>query len=144
MIKSVEELAEVLEANGYEAMVNGNAVFTKVGGSSTPYTAVIEYNSDNISISCELARLGEFEEEQLPQVFAAALSANTVIDPFAFAIIDETDDDSITSAEEYSLILTDSMPISDLSPEELIYAMEKLWAALTESARVLRSAMVTA
>ncbi|MCH2205696.1 MAG: hypothetical protein MK132_07485 [Lentisphaerales bacterium] len=144
MIKSVEQIAEVLGNNGYETQINENAVFTKIGGSSQPYTAVLELSETQLTISCELAKLGDFEEDRVPELFAAALSANTVIDPFAFAIIDEADDDSITSPEEYSFILIDTVPVGDLSEEELSYSMDSLWKALTESASVLRTAFAPA
>jgi hypothetical protein len=139
MITTVEQIAATLEKSGYETLIEGSAVFTKIGGNSKPYTAVLEVINGHLNVSCELAKLGEFEEDKLPELFASALSANTAINPFAFAIIDESDDDSITCAEEYSLILTDKLPMTDLSEAEVEFTMNSLWIALSEGVSVIKS-----
>ena len=138
MLNTVAEIAEHLEATGYEVQVDASNIVTKVGGQANPYTAVLHLGEDKLNITCELAKLGEFGEENLSLLAFQALSANTVVDPYAFAIIDSSDDPEIENAEDFTLVLTDTVPTTDLSKEELTFAMDKLWDALTESVEVLK------
>mgnify|MGYP000754800948 CR=1 FL=1 len=138
MLKTVADIAGVLEARGYEIQVDASNIITKLGAQANPYTAVLHLGGDKLNITCELAKLGEFSEENLSLLAFQALSANTVVDPYAFAIIDSSDDPEIENAEDFTLVLIDTIPTTDLSEEELVFAMDKLWDALTESVDVLK------
>ena len=138
MPNTIEEIANVLEMKGYEVQIDGANILTKVGGQANPYTAVLHLSDAKLNITCELAKLGEFSEDNLSLLAFQALSANTVVDPYAFAIIDSSDDPEIENAEDFTLVLTDTVPTDNLSEGEIAFAMDSLWDALTESVDVLK------
>ena len=143
MLNTKEQIAEALEAWGYEILISEKSVITKVGGVEKPYTAVLYLDNDKLNISCELNKLGDFSDEQLPILALNALSGNTVVDPFAFALIDSTDDSTLENAEDYLLILTDTIPLGHLSEKELEFTMDALWTALAESSIILNDVLTS-
>ncbi|NQZ58329.1 MAG: hypothetical protein HRT88_12790 [Lentisphaeraceae bacterium] len=138
MLNTPEQVANALQEWGYETLISEKSVITKVGGADKPYTAVLYLDNGKLNVSCEIAKLGEFADEKLPMLAFNALSGNTRIDPFAFAIIDTTDDSSLEEAEDYLLILTDTVALGDLSASELEFTMNSLWDALEESTHILK------
>ena len=143
MLDTKEQVAQALEAWGYETLISDKSVITKVGGNENPYTAVLYLDNGKLNISCEIAKLGDFPDDKLSILAFNALSGNTVIDPFAFAIIDSSDDSTLENAEDYLLILTDTIPLGHLSEAELEFSMDCLWDALTESSNILKDVLNT-
>lgn len=140
-IETLEQVAEVLESQGYDArLVPDEAVMVDVGGAEQPFAAVITRNADGAEfvLTCQLAALGDLDEELSTQFMLAALDANTAIRPFAFAVISDTDDSKLAEPEQWPVVLTSSVPVGDLSEGELCVAMDGLWRALTAAAPVLK------
>jgi hypothetical protein len=137
-IENVEQVRQVLEEEGYEALVTDGSVITKIGDTNG-IPAVFTISNDFLKINCQVATLGDIPEDNLTNCALFALSANTVINPFAFALIDATDDPTLDNPEDFKVILTDKVPVGDLSREELVSALNSLWSAVAESRRVLQS-----
>ncbi len=140
-IETLEQVADVLERQGYDArLLPGEAVMMDIGGSKHPFAAVITKNEDGAEfvVTCQLAELGDLDEELSAQFMLAALDANTAIRPYAFAVISDSDDPELAEPEKWPVVLTSSVPIGDLSEGELCVAMDGLWSALTAAAPVLK------
>lgn len=140
-IETLEQVAEVLESQGYDArLIPDEAVMVDVGGSESPFAAVITQNADGAEfvLTCQLAELGDIDEDLSAQFMLAALDANTAIRPYAFAVISDSDDPALEEVEKWPVVLTSSIPVGDLSSGELCVAMDGLWSALTAAAPVLK------
>ena len=142
-ITNLTQVAEVLESAGYEAICDDDAVHTKVGGLQNPFTAVLTINLDRnvLVITCQLAKLGDFPEDNISTFAVAALDANSRISPFAFATLTASDNPELDEPEQWPVVLTDSLPLGDLSGEELESAMNSLWSALAETRDVLEAGL---
>ena len=140
-IANLTQVAEALESAGYEAICHDGAVHTKVGGMQKPFTAVLTINADRnaLVITCQLARLGDIPEDNISTFAVAALDANSRISPFAFATLTASDNPELDEPQQWPVVLTDSIPLGDLSPGELEAAMDSLWSALAESRDVLEA-----
>jgi hypothetical protein len=140
-IETLEQVAEVLVAQGYAPRLeDGQAVMLDVGGTHQPFAAVITKDdaSAELVITCQLAELGDIDEERSAQFMLGALDANTAIRPYAFAVISDTDDAAFAEAEKWPIVLTSSVPIGDLSEGELCVALDGLWNALSAAGPVLK------
>jgi len=138
-IQTLDQVADVLEALGYETQLDAKSVFTKVGGTDAPFTAVITRNEvrHSLDITCQIATLGDVREANTPNFLLAALDANSTVRPFAFAIISDADDPDLDDPDEWPVVLTESIPIGDLSDAEIAAAMDNLWSALAASRPVM-------
>ena len=140
-IETLEQVLDVLEAQGYKArLIPGGAVAVEVGGANEPFSAVITASEEGAEfvITCQLAVLGDIEEELSAQFMLAALDANTALRPYAFAVISDTDDPELEDADQWPVVLTSSIPVGDLSEGELGVAMDGLWSALSAAGPVLK------
>ena len=142
-ITNLTQVAEALELAGYEAACHEDAVYTKVGGTQSPFTAVLTINLDRnaLVITCQLAKLGDVPEENISAFAVAALDANSRISPFAFATLTASDNPELDQPQQWPVVLTDSIPLGDLSGGELEAAMNSLWSALAESRDVLEAGL---
>ena len=145
-INTLEQVADILETLGYEVELHAHSVLTKIGGSENPFFAVltIAEASKELIITCQLATLGDINENEdgLLKFTISALDVNTSIRPFAFAIISDTDDSALDNEQQWPIVLTDSLPLGDLSERELEAGMRSLLAALAASSDVLRIGLV--
>ena len=142
-IENLEQVAEVLEANGYEPVVSENSVSIGVGGTENPFAAAITINEERteLAISCQLAKLGDISDDHELQFVLSCLDANTRVRPYAFAVLTASDNPDLDEPDEWPVVLTDSLPIGDLSPDELISSIDSLWSALAASWDVLRTGL---
>jgi hypothetical protein len=138
-IKTLKQIHETLVQLGYEASLKENSVALKVGGIEQPFPAVITHNklTEHFQITCMVATLGKVPESKLAAFALAALDANHRIVPYAYALISEASDPTHDKPEDWPVVLMDSLPIGDLSPEELSASMQSLVAALVDSRQVL-------
>jgi len=138
-IENLEQVAEALMELGYNVVHSEEAVHMAVGGMNTPFTAVMTINDSNeIVINCQVAKLGDLNEDDIPTVQFALLDANTRISPYAFGIISGSDDTEMNDAAQFPIVLTDSLPLGDLSSGELNAAMDSLLVAIESADEVLR------
>jgi hypothetical protein len=95
-------------------------------------------DSNEVVINCQVAKLGDLNEDDIPTVQFGLLDANTRISPFAFGIISGSDNPEINDAAQFPIVLTDSIPLGDLSTGELNAAMDSLLVAIESAGEVLR------
>lgn len=140
-IQTLEQVAEVLELQGYNVRcLPEEAVMLDVGGAEKPFAAVITKSEDGAKfvVTCQLAELGDIDEALSGQFMLAALDANTQLCPYALAIISDADQPELENEDKWPIVLTSSMPIGDLSSEELTVSIDELWQALTIAGPVLK------
>jgi hypothetical protein len=143
-INTPAQLKEYLESQGYAPKLSADSVFVPVGGSEAPYTAAFTFNkAGHLQITCQLAVLGDFPESQLAQLSLAALDANMQISPFAFAVIGAAVGSDV-DIDHCPVVLIDTVPTSDLSQDEIDYALERLLQALTLSSDILKLGLASA
>ena len=132
-ISSLEEIEDVLESAGYETIRDEDGVLMKIGGKSVPFTSVftIDGSQKQVIINCQIARMGDIKEEEMPKVLFTLLDYNTLVRPYAFAVISAAEDPGLDDEETWPIVLTDSLPLGDLSSEELLSSVESLWSALS-------------
>ncbi len=132
-ISSLEQIEEVLESAGYETIRSEEGVMMKIGGKSIPFTSVftIDEGQNQVIINCQIARMGDIREEEMSKVLFSLLDYNTMIRPYAFAVISAAEDAGLDDEETWPIVLTDSLPLGDLSDQELIASVESLWSALS-------------
>ncbi len=136
-ITSTAPLKELLEKEGYAPEVSGDSVLIPIGGSTAPFTAAFTFTPNGqLQITCQLATLGDFPEEQLAQLSLAALDANMQISPYAFAVIGASEGD--VEVDKCPVVLIDTIPTSDLNEEEIHFALDRLLQALTYSGSILK------
>lgn len=138
-ICTLESAEQVLLENGFDAKMKDGFLAINIGGPERPFTGAISLSPDSkqLLVNCQLGVLGDFSENQLAAMALAALDMNTYIQPFAFAIVSDADDAELDDEMKWPLVLTDSMPLGDLSAEELISSMDALIQALVSSRSVL-------
>jgi hypothetical protein len=137
-ITTSAQLKEYLEKQGYAPQVANDSVFVPIGGSEAPYTAAFTFSkAGQLQITCQLALLGDIPEAQLAQFSIAALDANMQISPYAFAIIGASAGAEV-DIHKCPVVLIDTLPTSDLSDEEVGYALDHLLQSLTFSRDVLK------
>ena len=130
-------LEKFLENHGFAPRVTGYSVVIPVGeAAQTHWVAFTFRKDDQLSITCQLAVLGDFAPDSLARLSLAALDANTQIAPYAFALIGASEAE--VELELCPLVLTDTIPTSDLSKAEMSYAIEKLFEAIEHSREVLK------
>lgn len=101
--------------------------------------AVLMIENEQLAITAQVCTLGELREENLLVFSMAALDANSRISPFAFSLITERDDPSITDTKDYVVTLVDHIPLGDFEQSELESAMQSLFTALVSSREVLEA-----
>jgi len=138
-IMKLKQAAEVLTELGYSIIEQEEAVYISVGGTENPFIAVATISEANeLVITCQVAKLGDLNEDDIPTVQFMLLDLNTRIRPYAFGIITASDDEEYAEAEEFPIVLTDSMPLGDLSAGELAASMDSLLMALNACNDALR------
>ena len=137
-INDVRTIAEVLSELGYEVVEGDNIVSTRIGGEENAFPVVLTISGDQLKIDCQVAKSGQIVESKAADFAWAALDANTRIVPFALGILTSSDDPSHDNEDEWPIVLTDTIPLGDLSRSELEYAMDGLEKAIFGIKDVLR------
>ena len=104
MPNTIEEIANVLEMKGYEFRSMALTSSQKWVVKQIHYTAVLHLSDAKLNITCELAKLGEFSEDNLSLFSFPSTLCKHSVDPYAFAIIDSSDDPEIENAEDFTLV----------------------------------------
>ncbi|MDP8239520.1 MAG: hypothetical protein P9X24_10560 [Candidatus Hatepunaea meridiana] len=139
---TLQQVAETLEELGYNVKSHDNAVHIAIGGTETPFITVATINENQeLVMTCQVAKLGDLNEDDIPAVQFFLLDANTRIRPYAFGILTASDNDDYDDAAEYPIVLTDSLPLGDLSVGELASSMDSLLVALESSDDALRAGL---
>lgn len=130
-ISDLDGVERALEA--YSPVRQDAAVVVDLKGFPTAITV----ENDYLAINCQLATLGEFPEENIPDFAISALDVNSRISPFAVSLITSADDPSLDDESDFVVVLVDHLPLVDLCGEELRNAMDSLLAALLSCREVI-------
>ena len=103
----------------------------------------IDEGQNQVIINCQIARMGDIKEEELSHVLFSLLDYNTIVRPYAFAVISAAEDPDLDNEETWPVVLTDSLPLGDLSSEEVIASVESLWSALSVVSVLLKESIVS-
>ena len=143
-ISSLAQIEEILESAGYETIRTQDGVVMKIGGKSVPFTSVftIDKEQNQVIINCQIAMIGDIKEEEMSNVLFTLLDYNTMIRPYAFAVISATEDPGLDDEEKWPIVLTDSLPLGDLSSDEIIASVESLWSALSVVPVLLKESVI--
>lgn len=148
-MNNLVEIANGLEKAGYVAQHNvvDDVIIVKLdcGDGRGRIPAVLMIEDGRLSITAQICTLGELLEENLVLFAMAALDANSRISPFAFSLITERDDESITDSSDYVVILIDHIPISGeavFGQSELESAMQSLINAIAGSREVVQAGFI--
>lgn len=133
-LNTLPEIEEELSKLAYECDLIDHAIVTNIGA----FAVALTIDEDgSLTISCQVMNLGQVQEEKLTEFAFAALDANSRISPYAFSLITLADDPDLTDEADYLVVLTDKIPLSDLSECELRSSMQSLQTAILGSRDVL-------
>ena len=96
-------------------------------------TVNFEVEDGKVTASLSAGSFEQFTSEQFTQLMYLALDSNTVINPFAFAILEAEE-----NSDDHLLIITDKKDISELSQEGLSTWITQLKAAVIQGATIIK------
>lgn len=133
-VKSLIDVEKVLSEHGFKSTLNENNVLVKVGSAESPFPCVITMDETTVTICCEIDTLGRLKEKVDPfmkeDIYLAMLDLNTQTLPYAFSILSDIDGEEEDNKEDWPIVLINSIPVGDISDEELLVAMRSLISAL--------------
>lgn len=136
-LSTLADIHAALTEQGRNVDLLDSSVAVAFGSSEHPIVSVLTIEDENLVITCQLAKFGEIPEDNLAAFALAALDANTRIHPYSVGYLSDTDGQE-GSEDEWPIVLINSVPLGDLSNEELDSAMESLLAAITGVTDVIR------
>jgi hypothetical protein len=134
-------VAAVLSNAGYSASASESATFLELLHNGAKFPAVIQFQRDEILVSCQVGEIGDFDPEQLSLVAINTLAANIQTLPYAFALLKPETGADVEAVNHTPLVLVNSVPTGDLSEEELLWAVRKLQTALAVGAEAIATAV---
>lgn len=140
-LTSLSTIASTLSNAGYITSESENAVFVDLLHDGQEYPAVLQLQEDSLHVTCQLGKLSDFEQDALSLVAVNALAANVEMLPYAFAIIKPAQDADVEAVAESPLVLINSVPMNDLSEDELLWALRKLQSALVAGCAAISTAV---
>ena len=140
-LKSLTSIAHTLKEAGYATTKGDDAVFVELRHEDQVRAAVLEIEDGALHVTCQLAKLSDFDQDQLSLVAVNALAANVEMLPYAFAIIKPAEDADADAVSESPLVLINSVPIEDLSEDELLWDIQRLQSALIAGAAAISTAL---
>jgi hypothetical protein len=140
-LKSLNSIASTLEEAGYSTTRDESAIFVEIAHDGQIYPAVLQLQDDALHVTCQLGKLSDFEPDQLSLVTINALAANVEMLPYAFAIIKPDSGADVSAVEDSPLVLINSVPVADLSEDELLWDLQKLQSALLSALNAIASAV---
>ena len=140
-LKSLTSIAHTLEEAGYATTQAEDAVFVELRHEDQVRAAVLELEEGALHVTCQLAKLSDFDQDQLSLVAVNALAANVEMLPYAFAIIKPADGADAEDVSNSPLVLINSVPVEDLSEDELLWDIQRLQSALIAGASAISSAL---
>lgn len=133
-VRNLVDVETILSAKGYKPVRNDDAVHVPVGSEDKPFPCVIIMDDTSLIIHCKVTTWGNIKDKVDAQMredfFLGLLDLNSQTLPYAFAILSDLDGEEEDDRDNWPLVLTDSMPVGDISEEELLDSMRKLQAAL--------------
>lgn len=139
-LRSLTSISSTLEEAGYTTTQDENAVFVELSHGDKVRAAVLQLQDGALHVTLQLAKLSDFDQDQLALVAINALAANVEMLPYAFAIIKPADNADDAAVSGSPLVLINSVPIEDLSEDELLWDIQKLQSALIAGAAAISRA----
>lgn len=144
-IKNLVDIARVLEEQGYTPQSNENSVSVSVGSDAAPFPCIILMDDTNLTISCEISTWGQMiskiTEDMKEDFFLSLLDMNSQTLPYAFSVLTDIDGEGDDRAS-WPVVLIDSIPVGDISEEELLASMRSLSAALLTAKNLFNVSLV--
>lgn len=137
---NLSDVSEALAKLGYAATVTGDSVALMLGGDGKPAGAVLTMSEQRgeLDVTCQIAKLRDIRDAHMQDFLVACLDANYRIRPYAFAVISASSgSEEIDDPEEWPVVLTDSLPLGDLSTEEIRCSMSSLQMALATARSIM-------
>ena len=132
-IKTLEDVEHILSEQGYKPQLNENNVIVPVGSEVAPFPCVLLMDDTNLTINCEISTWGKMtsriSDEMKEDFFLSLLDMNSQTLPYAFSVLTDIDGEG-DNRESWPVVLIDSMPVGDISAEELLTSMRSLSAAM--------------
>ncbi|RYD69852.1 MAG: hypothetical protein EOP84_27685 [Verrucomicrobiaceae bacterium] len=129
-LTTLNTIASTLNNAGYLAKESDNAVFVDLLHDGKAYPTVLSLQEEALHVTCQLGQISDFDQDQLSLVAINSLAANVEMLPYAFAIVKPSGKADAEAVGESPLVLINSVPVEDLSEEELLWALRKLQSAL--------------
>lgn len=140
-LRSLTSIAHTLAEAGYTSTQSEDAVFVELQYENQVRAAVLELEDGALHVTCQLAKLSDFDQDQLSLVAINALAANVEMLPYAFAIIKPADGADAEAVSASPLVLINSVPVEDLSEDELLWDIQRLQSALIAGANAISAAL---
>ncbi len=134
-ISTLAEVQQALRQLGYHAKLTDDGVMTGVSlaeedGSSRDFPMLITEEQESLEFNCQVCTIGDLEKDHNENALGVLawvfLALNTEVQPWAIGLINP---DGVLDSTD-TVVLTDSVPLGDLSIEELESAMTTLLRAL--------------
>jgi hypothetical protein len=146
-IKTLADIERVLSEHGYTPSLNDGSVTLPIGAEGSPFPCVILMDDTNLTISCEIDTWGNLQKRVTPDMkddlYLAMLDLNTQTLPYAFAVLTEIDGEE-DDQSSFPVVLIDSMPVGDISDDELLSSLSSLLAALQTASNLYNVSVVEA
>jgi hypothetical protein len=137
MIENLKDAFDALHELNYKCELDGEILRCNITEKGQVTININEMNRMNfVYFVSSLGKISWGMDEILPML----LDYNTRISPFAFGIITAVDDASfeVLDTATIPVVLIDSIPLGDLSVEELVKELDALKTALVHCAPVIR------
>lgn len=144
-MKTLREINDCLGKLGHMPILNDDHIVLPIGGSDNPFTSVLNIDDGKLKIVCQLATFGQIGEDKFGEFSTLALDLNSVIVPYAIALITgSATGDEEDNILESPVVLIDTVPLSDLSECELQSSIHSLLGALIEVSPLVKSSVAAA
>jgi hypothetical protein len=137
-INSISQAAVVLSENQYAATDKGDFVSVLMGNRTNPVQAIVTIVEKEMFIVCELAKVGNIRSKDFNKATLTMLCNNNAVLPYGFDIETGSDNRKKDKAEDWPIVLINSVPLGDLSKDELLTAFDKLSSALVTAAKIIK------
>ncbi|MHA3774629.1 hypothetical protein ACXR0O_24150 [Verrucomicrobiota bacterium sgz303538] len=140
-LTNLSTIASTLAKAGYLASESENAVFVELQHDGKAYPAVLQLQEGELHITCQLGKISDFDQDQLTLVAVNALAANVEMLPYAFAIIKPAETTNEEAVVDSPIVLINSVPVEDLSEDEILWDIRKLQSALISGCAAISTAL---
>ena len=142
-LDTLEQIRDALESFGYQTKLHAEDLSINVG-QHVVATAIVDQDKNELVLTCLLSYLSDIigtdaDEGQAAAFFLELLDAKSLTRPCAFSVEPGGD-----SADEFPLVLEDSVALGDFSEGELKVLMENLNKALAIGHNIITAARASA
>lgn len=144
-IKSIVDVERILAEQGYKVQMNENSVTISVGSDAAPFPCLILMDETDLTVVCEVMTYGQLMERIAPDMredfYMTLLDMNSQTKPYSFSILSDIDGEG-DERDQWPLVLINSIPVGDISQDELLAAMRGLSAALLTAKNIFDVSLV--